>query len=300
MPIALATILLVGAVFTISAKKRSGKVKPVASIAQDIRNLESTPVASYADCKVLKSKIETKALPCYQRSFDKSAVTNEQKTKAVMSRLDDYAEQKMGSTSTFDMADAGFIHKVCNSYFTIVDYDQMLSKAPSNKVRKAIEGEIDAWIILQNALQDYCSNASYLENYGGSMALLGVSGSGWTLSQIRFHDIKDLLRIGMRATASKLSMGNMDIATTIVQDLSKNAKTLKESVDDDFKQSQAEYYDTFSKGITDAVKKVAAALPKWLEARKNMLQYTANTEEAVQTTKSVLEQIKTLTSIEEK
>ena len=56
-PIVLATILIVGAVFNTNAKKRSSKVKSVASIVQDISNLESFSVTSYDDCKILKGKI---------------------------------------------------------------------------------------------------------------------------------------------------------------------------------------------------------------------------------------------------
>ena len=281
-----------------SAKKRSSKVKSVASIVQKIKNLESTPVTSYADCKALKSKIETVALPCYQKTMDKSAVTRVQKTKAVLSQLDEYAAQYMESSSNFDMADAGYIHKMCNSYFTFDTYDQLLSKNSSSAARNAIEGEINAWVMLQNALQEYCTNASYLENYGGSMALLGVAGSGWTLSQIRHNDVGELLRIGTKATASKHSLSKIDLATTIIENIARNSKTLKESVDDEFKKSQPEYYDTFSKGITSAVKKVAEAMPKWIEARNNLMQYMANPKEADEATKTLLEDIKKLTNNE--
>jgi hypothetical protein len=298
--IATVTVLMVGTVFTASAKKRTSKVNSVTSIVQDIRNLENTPVTSRADCKTLKGKIEAVALPCFKKTMDKSAVTKVQKTKAVLSQLDEYAAQVLESSSNFDMADAGYIHKMSNSYFTFDTYDQMLNKASSSDERKAIESEIDAWVMLQNALQDYCTNASYLESYGGSMALLGVAGSGWTLSQIRLNDSGELLRIGTKATASKQSLGNIDIdmATSIIQNIGKNANSLKESVDDDFKKSEPEYYNTFARGITDAVKKVTEAMPKWLEARNKMLQYTANPKEAVEATKSLLEDIKKLTNNE--
>ena len=297
--IATVAVLMVGTVFNANAKKRrSNKVKPVKSIVQKITKLETADITSYDDCKALKDKIEALALPCFQRSMDKNAVTKVQKTKAVLSQLDEYAAQVLESSSNFDMVDAGYIHKMSNSYFTFDTYDQMLSKASSGDARKAIESEIDAWILLQNALQDYCSNASYLENYGGSMALLGASGSGWTLSQIRYNDIGELLRIGTKATASKQSLGNMDIATTIIQNMEKNSKKLKESVDEDFKSSQPDYYNTFSKGITDATKKVADTLPKWLVARSKMLQYTANPKEAAEATKSLLEDINKLTNNE--
>ena len=296
--ITLTVMLMAAAVFTTNAKKRTSKVKTVASIVQDIRNLENTPVTSRADCKTLKSKIEAVALPCFKKSMDKSAVTKVQKTKAVLSQLDEYAAQKLEVSSNFDMVDAGYIHKMSNSYFTFDTYDQMLSKATSNAARKAIEDEIDAWVMLQNALQDYCSNASYLESYGGSMALLGAAGSGWTLSQIRHNDVGELLRIGTKATASKHSLSKIDLATTIIENIARNSKTLKESVDDEFKKSQPEYYDTFSKGITSAVKKVAEAMPKWIEARNNLMQYMANPKEADEATKTLLEDIKKLTNNE--
>ncbi len=296
--IASVAVLIVGTVFDTNAKKRSNKVKPVKSIVQKIKNLETTPLSSYDDCKALKSKIETVAVPCFQKSMDKNAVTKAQKTKAVLSQLDEYAAQVLEQSSNFDMADAGYIHKMSNSYFTFDTYDQMLSKASSSDARKAIESEIDTWISLQNALQDYCSNASYLKSYGGSMALLGASGSGWTLSQIRYNDFGEMLRIGTKATSSKESLGDMDIATTIIQNMEKNAKKLMESVDDDFKTTQPEYYNNFSKGITDATKKVADAMPKWLVARNKMLQYTANPKEAAEATKSLLEDIKKLTNNE--
>ena len=291
--ITLTVMLMAAAVFTTNAKKRTSRVKTVASIVQDIRNLESTPVTSRADCKVLKGKIETVALPCFKKSMDKSAVTKVQKTKAVLSQLDEYAAQKLEVSSNFDMVDAGYIHKMSNSYFTFDTYDQMLSKATSSAARKAIEGEIDAWVMLQNALQDYCSNASYLESYGGSMALLGAAGSAWT-----HNDVGDLLRIGTTATASKQSLSNVDIATAIIQNMAARAKSLKESVDDDFKKSEPEYFDTFSKGITDAVKKATESMPKWLEARNGLLQYMANPKEADEATKTLLEDIKKLTNNE--
>ena len=78
--ITLTVMLMAAAVFTTNAKKRTSKVKTVASIVQDIRNLENTPVTSRADCKTLKSKIEAVALPCFKKSMDKSAVTKVQKT----------------------------------------------------------------------------------------------------------------------------------------------------------------------------------------------------------------------------
>ena len=296
--VAIVAVLMVGTAFTASAKKRSKKVKPISSLVQQIRDLESTSVTSYADCKALMGKIEDLALPYYQRSMDKNAVTRVQKTKAVLSQLDEYAAQKLEVSSNFDMVDAGYIHKMSNSYFTFDTYDQMLSKATSNAARKAIEGEIDAWVMLQNALQDYCSNASYLESYGGSMALLGAAGSGWTLSQIRHNDVGDRLRIGTTATASKQSLSNVDIATAIIQNMAARAKSLKESVDDDFKKSEPEYFDTFSKGITDAVKKATEAMPKWLEARNSLLQYMTNPKEADEATKTLLEDIKKLTNNE--
>ena len=148
--IATVTVLMVGTVFTASAKKRTSKVKSVTSIVQDIRNLENTPVTSRADCKTLKGKIEAVALPCFKKTMDKSAVTKAQKTKAVLSQLDEYAAQVLESSSNFDMADAGYIHKMSNSYFTFDTYDQMLNKASSSDERKAIESEIDAWVMLQN------------------------------------------------------------------------------------------------------------------------------------------------------
>ena len=294
--IVLTIMLVAGTVIDANAKRRPSKVKPVASIVQDIRNLESTPVMSYADCKTLKSKIEAVALPCFKKSMDRKAVTKVQKTKAVLSQLDEYAAQKLEAMSNLDMADAGYIHKMNNSYFTFDFYDQMLSKASSTDVRKAIEGEIDAWVLLQNALQDYCSNASYLESYGGSMAILGVAGSGWTLSQIRHSDVGELSRIGTKATASKQSLSCIDVTTSIIQNMAVNAKTLKDGVDDDFKKSQPEYYDTFSNGINDAMKKVADAMPKWLEARNTLLQYMANPKEADEATKTLLEDINKLTN----
>lgn len=295
--VAIVAVLMVGTAFTASAKKRSKKVKPISSLVQQIRDLESTSVTSYADCKALMGKIEDLALPYYQRSMDKNAVTRVQKTKAVLSQLDEYAAQKLEVSCNFDMVDAGYVHKMSNSYFTYDKYGQMLSKVSSD-ARNAIEGEINAWILLQNALQDYCSNASYLENYGGSMSLLGASGSAWTLAQIRNNDFGELLRIGTKAAASKQSMGNIEIATTIIQNIGNNANSLKELIDDSFKKSEPEYYNTFAKGITDASKKVAEALPKWLEARNKMLQYSANPKEAVDATKTLLEDIKKLTDRE--
>ena len=127
--ITLTVMLMAAAVFTTNAKKRTSKVKTVASIVQDIRNLENTPVTSRADCKTLKSKIEAVALPCFKKSMDKSAVTKVQKTKAVLSQLDEYAAQKLEVSSNFDMVDAGYIHKMSNSYFTFDSYDQMLRSA---------------------------------------------------------------------------------------------------------------------------------------------------------------------------
>ena len=296
--IAAVAVLMVGTAFNANAKKRGNKIKPVKSIVQKIKNLEATSITSYDDCKALKSKIEAVALPCFQRSMDKNAVTKVQKTKAVLSQLDEYAAQVLEQSSNFDMVDAGYIHKMSNSYFTFDIYDQMISKASSSDARKAIESEINTWTMLQNALQDYCYSASYLINYGGSMSLLGASGSGWTLSQIRFNDMGELLRIGTKAKASKQSLGNMDIATAIIQNIGKNANSLKEAVDDDFKKSEPDYYNNFSKGITDATRSVVDAMPKWLEARNKMLQYTANPKEAAEATKSLLEDIKKLTNNE--
>ena len=79
------------------------------------------------------------------------------------------------------------------------------------------------------------------------MSLLAAAGIGWTLSQIRHNDVGELLRIGTTATASKQSLSSVDIATAILQNMASSAKSLKESVDDDFKKSEPEYYDTFSK-----------------------------------------------------
>ena len=130
------------------------------------------------------------------------------------------------------------------------------------------------------------------------MSLLAAAGIGWTLSQIRHNDVGELLRIGTTATASKQSLSSVDIATAILQNMASSAKSLKESVDDDFKKSEPEYYDTFSKGITDAVKKATEVMPKWLEARNSLLQYMANPKEADEATKTLLEDIKKLTSNE--
>ena len=47
--IASVAVLIVGTVFDANAKKRSNKVKPVKSIVQKIKNLETTPLSSYDD-----------------------------------------------------------------------------------------------------------------------------------------------------------------------------------------------------------------------------------------------------------
>ena len=269
--IVLIAALIAGYSVDINAKKRTAKTsaRPITALADNIRAIESTKVDSYNDCKEYKSNIEAQALPCFKKSYNPKAATTEQKVKAVLAQLDKYAENKLESGSTFEMADAGFIHKVIHDYNAITAHEQMLGKAPSPNSRKALEAEIDAWITLRNALQEYCDNGSYLEFFGGSMALLGVSGSRWSLAEMRDNDTKTLSKSGLNAT-------------------------LTESIPDDDKSYHQELFDEVSKGIGDATRQVATAMPKWIDARKSLLQFSKNPQADIKATKELLEAIKTL------
>lgn len=295
--IVLIAALIAGYSVDINAKKRTAKTsaRPITALADNIRAIESTKVDSYNDCKEYKSNIEAQALPCFKKSYNPKAATTEQKVKAVLAQLDKYAENKLESGSTFEMADAGYIHKVVHDYNAITAHEQMLGKAPSPNSRKALEAEIDAWITLRNALQEYCDNGSYLEFFGGSMALLGVSGSRWSLAEMRDNDTKTLSKSGLNAKATQVNMSDIStIASTMVIDLRNNANTLTESIPDDDKSYHQELFDEVSKGIGDATRQVATAMPKWIEARKSLLQFSKNPQADIKATKELLEAIKTL------
>ncbi len=288
--------LIAGAAVDINAKKRTAKTsaRPITALADNIRAIESTKVDSYNDCKEYKSNIEAQALPCFKKAYNPKAVTTEQKVKAVLAQLGKYAENMLESGSTFEMADAGFIHKVIHDYNAITAHEQMLSKAPSPNARKALEEEIDAWIGLRNALQEYCDNGSYLEFFGGSMALLGVSGSRWSLAEMRDDDTKTLNKSGLNAKATQADMSGISTtASTMILDLSNNAKALIESINGD-KSYHQELFDDVSNGINDATKQLATALPRWLEARKSLLRFSKNPKADIKATKDFLDAIKTL------
>ena len=294
--IVMVAMLIAGTAVDVNAKKRTAKTsaRPITALADNIRAIESTKVDSYNDCKEYKSNIEAQALPCFKKSYNPKAVTTEQKVKAVLAQLGKYAENMLESGSTFEMADAGFIHKVIHDYNAITAHEQMLGKAPSPNARKALEEEIDAWIGLRNALQEYCDNGSYLEFFGGSMALLGVSGSRWSLAEMRDNDTKTLNKSGLNAKATQADMSGISTtASTMILDLSNNAKALIESINGD-KSYHQELFDDVSNGINDATKQLATALPRWLEARKSLLRFSKNPKADIKATKDFLDAIKTL------
>lgn len=294
--IVMVAMLIAGTAVDVNAKKRTAKTsaRPITALADNIRAIESTKVDSYNDCKEYKSIIEAEALPCFKKAYNPKATTTEQKVKAVLAQLDKYAENKLESGSTFEMADAGFIHKVIHDYNAITAHEQMLGKAPSPNARKALEEEIDAWIGLRNALQEYCDNGSYLEFFGGSMALLGVSGSRWSLAEMRDNDTKALNKSGLNAKATQADMSGISTtASTMIVDLSNNAKALIESINGD-KSYHQELFDDVSNGINDATKQLATALPRWLEARKSLLRFSKNPKADIKATKDFLDAIKTL------
>lgn len=294
--IVMVAMLIAGTAVDVNAKKRTAKTsaRPITALADNIRAIESTKVDSYNDCKEYKSNIEAQALPCFKKSYNPKAVTTEQKVKAVLAQLGKYAENMLESGSTFEMADAGYVHKVIHDYNTLTCQEQMLGKAPSPNARKALEEEIDAWIGLRNALQEYCDNGSYLEFFGGSMALLGVSGSRWSLAEMRDNDTKALNKSGLNAKATQADMSGISTtASTMILDLSNNAKALIESINGD-KSYHQELFDDVSNGINDATKQLATALPRWLEARKSLLRFSKNPKADIKATKDFLDAIKTL------
>lgn len=294
--IVMVAMLIAGTAVDVNAKKRTAKTsaRPITALADNIRAIESTKVDSYNDCKEYKSNIEAQALPCFKKAYNPKATTTEQKVKAVLAQLGKYAEKKLESGSNFEMADAGFIHKVIHDYNAITAHEQMLGKAPSPNARKALEAEIDAWITLRNALQEYCDNGSYLEFFGGSMALLGVSGSRWSLAEMRDNDTKALNKSGLNAKATQADMSAVSAtASTMIVDLSNNAKALIESINGD-KSYHQELFDDVSNGINDATKQLATALPRWLEARKSLLRFSKNPKADIKATKDFLDAIKTL------
>ena len=128
--IVMVAMLIAGTAVDVNAKKRTAKTsaRPITALADNIRAIESTKVDSYNDCKEYKSNIEAQALPCFKKSYNPKAVTTEQKVKAVLAQLGKYAENMLESGSTFEMADAGYVHKVIHDYNTLTCQEQMLGK----------------------------------------------------------------------------------------------------------------------------------------------------------------------------
>ena len=294
MSIFLTVVIAASMMFNAQAKRQAaGTAKSIETFAKSLRDMESKKVATVNEYKNLKAEIEKLAVPYFKSAYNKRAKTVEQKTLAVLAQADEYAEKKLESGATFEMMDAGYIHKMSHSYNTYVAYEQMLNAATSSGERKAITSEIEAWLKLENVLREYCEYSSYLQTFGGSMAYLGVSGSAWSLAELRDKDLNDLNKIGFKATESKLSMSDLNkSATSLVLDMNNDGKQLLESIDDDTKSSQQRLFDSVSKGITDAGKQLQVAFPKWIEARKCMLRYSKQPAKAVEATSALLNGIK--------
>jgi len=289
-----AFVIAVGS-FGAMAKKRAIKSKTVSNLAPDIVALVNTPLSSYDDCKALKSKMEMLANPYFKSSYNRKAKTAEQKTMAVMSRLDKYATDKLEVSSNFDMADAGYIHNMNHTYNTLAAYNKLLNKTKSSNAQKAVQDEVEAWLKVQSALQSYCANSSYLTNFGGSMAILGVAGSGWRLAEMRERDVNVFLKNGFGADKSSASMGNITSkAATMVIDMDKRANELIEMIEESERESNHGLFESVSEGIKDATNKLTIAMPQWMEARQRMLEYSKNPEDGIKATGILLDAISSL------
>lgn len=278
---------------------RSSSGKSITKLAQSIRELDVTEINSLNDCKQFKQQVEKLALPCFKASYDKKATTTEAKTRAVMNQVVKQVTPGLESGSTMDMVDAGIIHRAAHNYNAFAAQEEMLNSAPAG-AKDAINNEIDAWLKLQKELLKYCVNASSLEFFGGSMAILGASGSAWNIAEMRDVDTQQLASMGFNASESAASMQDVsDKATSLVIKMAQNAQRLKESITDDDKKYFPELYDSASQGIDQAMQQVTILFPQWIKARQQLIKHAKQPASAIKSTQQVLNTIESLTSFNE-
>ena len=292
--VVMAAVIVGGLAFNVQAKRRTAaSVKPVKELVPDITRKVSEKVLSYDECIKYKQAIEKQVLPYFKKSFDRNAKTAQQKTVAVLAKLDKYAEDELEAGSNFEMADAGYVHDIVYRYNTFASYCEQVDKAPSAQARDAIKSEVTAWLQLENDLRHYCENAAQVRCLGGSMAILEVAGSGWSIAEIRSKDFNSLLKAGFNSTPATVKMGETgQVATQLVIELNNEANDLSQLLTEDDLRDNAEFYKQLCSGVTAAATGMTVSLPKWIEARYKLLQYSKNSDAGVAATAALLAAIK--------
>jgi hypothetical protein len=303
-PVALLLIAVViaGTATSVDAKKRAQRrntTKPISQLVQELRNLDLIEITDIAKCRQLKQQVEKLALPYFKTAYGKNATTTEAKTTAVLAQVVKHAKVNLEGCSTMDMVDAGYIHRINHNYNSFVNQEHMLANAPAG-ARNAITGEWEAWQKLQKALLEYCVNASALEFFGGSMAILGASGSAWNIAEMRDNDAKALDAMGFSGTEGKIDMKAVgESAAALVTKMAAYGERRKESILDEDKQYHPELYQNAAQGIDQAMRQVTVLLPQWLEARKALLEHAKRPAAGITATSKLLETIDRLVSSSE-
>lgn len=281
---------LIGMSINVDAKCRKTvsktSVKSISEFATKLRNMASTPqtIDEYA---TLKEKIDNLA-----RAYS-SASSGESRTHIVLNKVNEYAKDKLESGSTMDMMDAGYIHMMSHTYNAASTFGKMLKSAPSDAARNAIKAEAQAWLDLQQVLQDYCTSASYIFNYGGSLAGLSSTGAMWNLAEIRDKDLSTLLKNGFVNEGSAVNTSKaVDNATMIVTNMNNRGNSL---IDMDEEFIDKETLQHLHEMITKAMKDVSTLMPRWIQARHELLQYAKDKDSAVAATDRLLEAIDNIT-----
>lgn len=274
-------------------KKYVPTVKDLEGLSEKLIELESNELSTINDIKDYIKQVENLAETYHQGTISKS---KEKKALEVLYDMEKYAEETKASGSTRDMMECGFLHSAAFHYKTALNSKELLGQIDLPVVN-AVTNEIEAWLKLENTLNEYYAYSSFLHNQGGSMAGIAASGSAWRLAEARYNDTEQLLKAGFARGARDFPMQN-DIkkkANDIVNSFTTTAKDLLDC-DKDFKKSA--YYKEVSKSMTEACQNLKTVMDTWVNKRLAMIACFEEQGIGISETFKLLDNIKKIGELE--
>lgn len=178
-----------------------------------------------------------------------------QMSETVMKELEALAN-KLSEGSTLDMMQSGELSCAISQYLTAQDYCKLYRENP------LYEAEMRDWLLLEDELDDFFTDLSYLSYWGGSITNVIYGGSMSNLANMRHADYCQLKKDGKYS-----GNGTMTIAearANLIEEFNA-AKSLEDDAIED-----VEGYRKMLKDMRERADKAVALLDKWLESRAKL------------------------------
>ena len=290
-------ILFAAGLMSISGKAPVHPVgKDISVLADALLEIESKNPTTIDEMKTFVSQVETMAEPYFQGK--KKSVSKSEKTLRVLDEVAKYADEVKQNGSTFDMVESGRLHTLIYHYKTSLNIGKMCEKA-DQKLVTAVNDEAEAWLKLENTLNNYYACSAYIFNEGASMSHIEASGKAWSLAELRYNDTEKILNEGLVpeawnvAVKEELKKGS----NNVVYELRKAAINLIGGRSGDFNDNK--YLSEVTKDLNETCNTLDADMQSWIKARTALVAHSKDRMNGAMQTMSLFVQMKKIAKQEQ-